>query len=108
MMAIKSNENDPIWVQVIKEFGFPTLLVIILLFGIYKGASWYGENIMKPHNVELMSAYKANRELLEHSTKMIVESQTSIFGKLDVIAGKLDLVVDKLNKINNKNEESHP
>jgi len=41
-------EKEPWWMNVIKQLGLPTMLLLVLVYGAWEGATWFGTNILVP------------------------------------------------------------
>lgn len=40
--------DEPWWMVTIKQLGLPTMLLLILVYGAWESASWFGSNILIP------------------------------------------------------------
>lgn len=40
--------DEPWWMVTIKQLGLPTLLLLVLVYGAWEGATWFGTNILIP------------------------------------------------------------
>jgi hypothetical protein len=41
-------EKEPWWMNVIKQLGLPTLLLLVMVYGVYQCAVWFGTTILVP------------------------------------------------------------
>lgn len=80
--------RPPWWVTYVKEFGLPSVLAGVLLFGGWKITEWAGTNIIKP-------MIEDQRE----SSKELRDSFRSLTTNLDTIGKEMKENGDSLRKI---------
>lgn len=72
-----SNWNDPLWYRATDRFGLPTLLLLLLCFGIYKFASWGAPLVEKEvsKHVEFLDALKGRFDEIKKESAESLELQ---------------------------------
>jgi len=68
-------EKEPWWMNVIKQLGLPTLLLLVMVYGVYQGAIWFGTNILVPLTERQIVFINQVDESVKKITEIIEEHQ---------------------------------
>lgn len=61
----------PEWITVIKELGLPTVIVLVLLIGIWKGSQWFWPKLLDLGQTFVAAQVEATKKSIELQEKSI-------------------------------------
>lgn len=95
-------QKEPWWVQVIKQLGLPTLLLLLGIFGAYQAASWFGREVIVPLSDRQIKFIDQVEDSVQKITAIIEEHQRNAA----VIAKELDTLNKGISDLNEKTKQN--
>lgn len=68
-------EKEPWWMNVIKQLGLPTVLLLIIMYGAWQSAVWFGKTILVPLTERQMMFINQVDESVQKITTIVEEHQ---------------------------------
>jgi hypothetical protein len=68
-------EKEPWWMTVTKQLGLPTVLLLIMVYGVYQSAIWFGTTILVPLTERQMAFINQVDESVQKITTIVEEHQ---------------------------------
>lgn len=68
-------EKEPWWMNVIKQLGLPTVLLLIIMYGAWQSAVWFGQTILVPLTERQMTFINQVDESVQKITSIVEEHQ---------------------------------
>lgn len=68
-------EKEPWWMNVIKQLGLPTVLLLLLMYGAWQAAIWFGQTILVPLTERQMTFINQVDESVQKITTIVEEHQ---------------------------------
>lgn len=91
--------DEPWWMVTIKQLGLPTLLLLVLVYGAWEAASWFGSNILIPLTERQIIFINQVDESVKKITEIVERHQEN--------AGLMARELDAINTgINNMTQET--
>lgn len=105
----KLKSRDPAWLSIVSRLGVPSALLGVMMYLIYVGGMWVGQNIVKPladRQIKFIDEVDESVRLIATTVKEHESASTVIAGELKKLnekteAGNVELknVGSKLDKI---------
>jgi hypothetical protein len=89
-------EKEPWWMNVIKQLGLPTLLLLVLVYGAWEGAAWFGTNILIPLTERQIIFINQVDESVKKITEIVEKHQQNN----GMIAQELDSINNGIQQMN--------
>ena len=68
-------EKEPWWMTVTKQLGLPTVLLLIMVYGVYQAAMWFGTTILVPLTERQMTFINQVDESVQKITTIVEDHQ---------------------------------
>lgn len=68
-------QKEPWWVFTVKQLGLPTVLLLVLVYGVYQSATWFGANILIPLTERQLVFINQVDESVKRITQIVEEHQ---------------------------------
>jgi hypothetical protein len=68
-------EKEPWWMNVVKQLGLPTFLLLIMSWGVYQSATWFGTTILIPLTDRQLTFINQVDESVQKITTIVEEHQ---------------------------------
>jgi hypothetical protein len=68
-------EKEPWWMTVTKQLGLPTVLLLIMVYGVYQSAIWFGTTILVPLTERQLTFINQVDESVQKITTIVEDHQ---------------------------------
>lgn len=68
-------EKEPWWMTVTKQLGLPTVLLLVMVYGVYQAAIWFGTTILVPLTERQMTFINQVDESVQKITTIVEDHQ---------------------------------
>ena len=68
-------EKEPWWMTVTKQLGLPTVLLLVMVYGVYQSAIWFGTTILVPLTERQMTFINQVDESVQKITTIVEDHQ---------------------------------
>ena len=68
-------EKEPWWMTVTKQLGLPTGLLLVMVYGVYQSAIWFGTTILVPLTERQMTFINQVDESVQKITTIVEDHQ---------------------------------
>jgi hypothetical protein len=95
-------EKEPWWMNVMKQLGLPTFLLLIMSWGVYQAAIWFGSTILVPLTDRQMTFINQVDESVQRITTIVEEHQKNN----GLIARELDAINSGIQTMNTETKQN--
>ena len=89
-------EKEPWWISAVKQLGLPTILLMLVGFGVYNSSVWLGQNILKPLTERQVEFINQVEKSVQKITIIVEDHQKNN----SLIAKELEKINSGIEKLN--------
>lgn len=95
-------EKEPWWISAVKQLGLPTILLMLVGFGVYNSSVWLGQNILKPLTERQVEFINQVEKSVQKITIIVEDHQKNN----SLIARELEKINSGIEKLNTSSTDN--